>query len=234
MTQRPVFLPVSHSRQLVEQVSVKFHWHPGFSASQKRKNVLALHSAAASLGLSPLLEVSTKSEEALGRALSAFNFEVGIAPARKAPIEIAYQASKVFEGGGPYTDLFDGEPREAKRDPRLRESGPLVAFHFGGLEFPLEPVTAFYDWLFLRAFARNQDIVEQLSSYAGFTDIEFNPEKSINCQARSCATAVTLARRDELGLCAKSFARFVWMIDRTRICVHHPKQPQQELSLEGC
>jgi hypothetical protein len=193
--------------------------------------VAALHSAATLLGLSPLLEVSTKSDDALGRSLSAFNLEVGIAPDRKAPIEVAYQGSKVFQFGGPFTDLLDGQPRDAKRDPRLRESGPLVAFHFGGLEFPLEPVTAFYDWLFLRAFARNLDLVEQLRSYTGFTDIEFNPEKSINCQARSCATAVTLARRGELGPCAKSFARFVWMIDRTKICLHHPVQSQQELSL---
>ena len=31
---------------------------------------------------------------------------------------------------------------------------------------------------------------------AGFTDIEFNPERSINCQARSCALLVTLLKND--------------------------------------
>lgn len=194
-----------------------FRWNPGFAAAQKKKNVLALHTAASSMGLAPLLEVSTKSEEALGRSLSAFNLEVGVAVGRKAPIEVAYQGSKVFQFGGPFTDLFSVEPREAKRDSRLRESGTLVAFEFGGLRFPLNPPTAFYDWLFLRALARNPALVESMSPYRGFTDIEFNPQRSINCQARSCATAVSLAALGELMASAKSFAHFVQLMSGNTI-----------------
>jgi uncharacterized protein DUF6977 len=39
--------------------------------------------------------------------------------------------------------------REVKRDPRLRESGRLIAFEFDGVSFPLEPKTVFYDWLYV-------------------------------------------------------------------------------------
>jgi hypothetical protein len=193
---------------VVDEVFVSFKWNPGFSATQKRKNVVALHEAASVMGLFPLLEISTKSEHPLGRTLSAFNFEVGISPGRKAPIEVAYQGSKVFEKAGPFTDLFEVSPREAKKDSRLRQSGRLVAFSFGGMMFPLDPPTAFYDWLFLRSLNRNPDLLEELRGFSGFTDIEFNPEKSINCQARSCATAVALTARGELVSCAKSFSYF--------------------------
>ena len=35
---------------------------------------------------------------------------------------------------------------------------------------------------------------ERVLEYAGFTDIEFNPKKSLNCQARSCALYVALTQ----------------------------------------
>ena len=47
MAERPVFLPVEGGARLVREVPVAFRWHPGFAASQKRKNVAALHAAAA-------------------------------------------------------------------------------------------------------------------------------------------------------------------------------------------
>ena len=64
-------------------------------------------------------------------------------------MECAYQGSKVFERGGPYTDLYSVDVRTAKRDPRLKESGRLTGFLFEGFKFPLEPKTVFYDWLSL-------------------------------------------------------------------------------------
>lgn len=41
--------------------------------------------------------------------------------------------------------------RDAKRDPRLQASGRLTGFRFNGSSFPLEPKTAFYDWLYINA-----------------------------------------------------------------------------------
>jgi hypothetical protein len=47
-----------------------------------------------------------------------------------------------------------------------------------------------------------------LSKIDGFTDIEFNPEKSVNCQARSCAFFVALEKRDLLDEAMSSFENF--------------------------
>jgi hypothetical protein len=44
--------------------------------------------------------------------------------------------------------------------------------------------------------------------WAGFTDIECNPERSINCQARSFAAFVALQKRDELDATVARFQNF--------------------------
>ena len=41
--------------------------------------------------------------------------------------------------------------------------------------------------------------MDELLTYRAFTDIEFNPDKSFNCQARSCALLVSLHHLGELG-----------------------------------
>jgi len=201
MAERPVFVPHPDGTLLVEEVSVSFVWNKGMAPSQKRKNISALHDAAALRNLAPLLEVSTKSDDRLGQRLSAFNLKVALASGTLVPLECAYQGSKVFEYGGPFTDLYLAGSRDAKRDVRLQSSGNLVGFNFQDIEFPLIPKTAFYDWLYIRAIFPHREYLARLRSYAGFTDIEFNPEKSINCQARSCATFVAL---DKNGLLTES------------------------------
>lgn len=196
MAERPVFLPSPASPPFVRTLSFALTWHGGFSASQKQRNVVALHAAAMKAGVAPLLEVSTKSGEKLGQRLSAFSLQVKADSAGSIPLECAYQGSKVFESGGPFTDLFSvAHPRDAKRDPRLLESGRLIGFEFNGEHFPLEPKTAFYDWLYINAIFDHRDWLRNQSrfcDYVGFTDIEFNPARSINCQARACALFAAL------------------------------------------
>ncbi len=204
MAERPVFVPRTDGRRLVEEISIAFTWHKGMAPSQKRKNVIELHEAAAKRGLAPLLEVSTKSEGRLGQRLSAFNLKVQLDEVGFIPLESAYQGSKVFERGGPFRDIYRAESRDAKRDPRLRESGDLIGFRFEGADFPILPKTAFYDWLYVRALYPHREFLVRLCDYAGFTDIEFNPEKSLNCQARSCATFVSLHKKDLLAAALES------------------------------
>ena len=97
---------------------------------------------------------------------------------REIPLECAFQGSKVFERGGPYTDLYDVDVRTAKREPRLQTSGRLVGFIFDGFSFPLEPKTVFYDWLYVTAIFPHREWLDRLyPRYAGFTDIEFNPSE---------------------------------------------------------
>lgn len=190
------------------EMPVTFSWHPGMAASQKKKNVAALHDAAHSRGLSYLLEISSKSDREIGRRLSAFHQKVALKSGEAIPLECAFQGSKVFERGGPYTDLFSAEPRDAKRDPRLKESGELTCFEFEGREFPLNPKSVFYDWLYINAILPERVWLRRLLKVDGFTDIEFNPGKSINCQARSCAFFVALEKRGKLDEAVADFDKF--------------------------
>jgi hypothetical protein len=209
MAARPVFLPTPDGPELVAARSFSFVWSPGFALVQKRKNIRALHVVAAQAGLSPLLEVSTKSDKELGRQLSAFNLKVRSQQFGEMTLECAFQDSKVFESGGPYTDLYQAEPREAKRDKRLQESGRLVGFNFENLHFPLEPKTAFYDWLYISAILPQKESLLRLCDFAGFTDIELNPDRSINCQARSCALFVALTKSNLLDEAMSSEGEFI-------------------------
>ena len=210
MAERPVFFPCTTGTELVIERNFGFAWSPGFATTQKRKNIAALRAAAADAGYAPLLEISTKSDDALGQRLSAFNLKVDHSKQGRIPLECAFQASKVFERGGPYLDLLGAEARDAKWDVRLRESGKLIEFRFEHNTFPAESGTAFYDFLDLSAVAPQREVLESLRGYAGFTDIEFNPEKSLNCQARSCAVLVTLSGRGTLASVLGAPLKLLW------------------------
>jgi hypothetical protein len=207
MAERPVFVPMTQGSRLVDEVSVSFEWSPGMAPSQKKKNVSALHTAAEKIGLNPLLEISSKSEFEVGRRLSAFSLEMDIGDIRTT-IESAFQGSKVFENGGPFTDLFLMSGREAKKNERLKTAGKLIGFRLEGRDFPLSPTTAFYDWLYISALFPHREWLKRLQNFVGFTDIEFNPERSLNCQARSCATFIALQNRGTLEHGVRSFDYF--------------------------
>jgi len=213
MAERPIFIPVPDTPQLVKELSIRLTWHPGFAPSQKKKNIVALHESAARAGYAPLLEISTKSEEKVGQRLSAFSLKVHRKMLGKLPLESAFQGSKVFERGGPFTDLYEADARDAKRDPRLKEAGRLIGFTFENTAFPLEPKPVFYDWLYITALYEHREwLRDHIFHYAGFTDIEFNPERSINCQARSCALLVTLMKNDWLDEAASSPDAFIKLL----------------------
>lgn len=207
MAQRPVFVPSPSGSLLVEVVPIDFAWHPGLAPSQKRKNVVELHHAAMERGLTPLLEISSRSERPAGQRLSAFHLKIEV-EGKETTVECAFQGSKVFELGGPFQDLYWANSREAKRDARLRESGKLIGFRFEGSEYPTSPTTVFYDWLYFRALYPHREWLQRLQKCAGFTDIEFNPARSLNCQARSLASFIALQKRELLDEVMGSFLEF--------------------------
>jgi hypothetical protein len=215
VAKRPVFLPKLDDHNTVLSKEVEFTWSPGFAPSQKAKSRDSLHAAAAAMGISPILEVSSKSDSALGKSLSAFVLKVPTPVGEIACLESVFQGSKVFNGFGPCHDLYDFDPREAKRLGRERDHGDLVQFDFFGDPWPLEPKTAFYDWLFLLAISKQpKDVLLEVSIYNGFTDIEFNPARSFNCQARSCALAVALFREGNFESAVRSKFDYLNSIDR--------------------
>ena len=195
MAQRPLFTPCSDGLKLVQEIDVNFKWNAGLATIQKKKNIVAMHEAAALEGYAHLLEISTKSEHRLGVRMSAFNLSIELTDGTTIPLECAFQGSKVFEMGGPYNDIYKFDSRRAKKDGRIRNSGNIIGFDLEGFEFSSEPKTAFYDWLYIKALAPHEEYLQRLESFAGFTDIEFNPKRSINCQARSCALFVSLSRK---------------------------------------
>ncbi len=199
---RPVFLPPRQAPWRIRTIEVEFPWYPGFSREQKRKCVAALHEAARErLGVAKPLEISSASQEELGFRLSAFQLAARAPDGSLSTVEALFQGSKVFEDGGPYTDLYGRSGREARNDPRLvdarGERRKRVAFRFGDETWPVESLTAFYDWLYVRALCDVPDLARQLAEHDAFTDIAFNPARSLNCQAR--AAAVFLALQTRLG-----------------------------------
>ncbi len=227
MAERPIFVPVESGFQLILEKSVSFQWHSGMAPSQKKKNVAALHASAIKIGISPLLEVSTKSDEQIGLRLSAFNLKVETTEGWTIPLESAFQGSKIFKFGGPFHDMYGKTGYEIKKDERLKSSGTLQGFYFDGLEWELEPKTAFYDWLYIHAVHREPDLEENLKKYAGFTDIEFNPLKSINCQARSCALYVSLLRRQALRDVLRDRQAFLDILSRDSFYQPHSIEKRQ-------
>lgn len=214
MAQRPVFIPHLEGKRLVETRMVEFAWSPGMAVSQKQKSIASLHEAAGkTLGLKAILEISTKSPDTLGVSLSAFSLMFRPAGGTKYySLEAIFQSSKVFSHGGPYRDIRDMSARDAKQDPRLKSSGSLIGFNSNGLDWPLVPNTAFYDWLYLNVLQHQPELGGQLTQYDGFTDIEFNPEKSVNCQAYSAALYVALSARGLLDSALESQAHFLQQV----------------------
>ncbi|MFW1753956.1 DarT1-associated NADAR antitoxin family protein [Acinetobacter wanghuae] len=201
MAKRPVFVVNSVGCTLVDTQMIDFQYHSGFAVVQKQKSINSLHEAIRNtLNITQTLEISSKSESELGVALSAFNLMMlDKKTNQKFSVECAFQSSKVFENGGPFLDLLKVTSREAKKDERLKLSGQLKKFSFYGIDWALDPLTAFYDWLYINALNFNSEYHEELLKYEAFTDIEFNPEKSINCQAYSVAMFVSLLKRNLLG-----------------------------------
>ncbi len=211
MAQRPIFVPLHEGPRLWREVPVPFEWFPGFAISQMQKSIQSLHAAAAAQRIVPIIDISSKSTEKLGVALSAFNLKLE-AKGLMLTVESAYQGSKVFEQGGPFRELYTASSRDAKMDERIRQSGDLVAFDFMGERWPLNPTSAFYDWLYINALRCNPSLSNALLTYQGFSDIAFNPSKSWNCQARAAAVYVSLQSRGLLDAALSSQGAFIQML----------------------
>ena len=164
--------------------------------SQKQKSIRSLHEAAeVRIKTNQILEISSRSEIQLGKQLSAFSLAFNLDDGTRTTVECAYQGSKVFRNGGPYTDLYGLDSRAAKTDERMRRGDKLIAFSLAGQDWPNEPKTCFYDWIYINALHRQTAMASNVLNYEAFTDIEFNPAKSFNCQARAAAQYVSMSRR---------------------------------------
>lgn len=223
MAERPVF--ISKNRfPYYEERNISFIFHSGFAVSQKQKNIVELHKAfKGNNPESSVLEISSKSRDLIGVQLSAFNVPF-VLKGKARSIESVFQGSKIFEGGGPYHDIYDKGPIEAKKDPRIRKSGTITGFSLDGTIFPGEPKDYFYNWIYSSAIYNRKDLLSKLWKYDAFTDIEFNPKKSINCQARTVAIIrglIGAGALDDAMESPESYLEYVYRINTGY------KQPEQ-------
>ncbi len=213
MANRPVFLVSQDDsiNEFVEKKDIEFQWFPGFSQKQKQKSIKSLHeSIIREISDANILEISSKSTAELGVKLSAFNLMITHKNTKQTfSVESAFQSSKVFEKGGPYRDILNMNSREAKKDKRLKNSGDLKYFDFFNTKWGLNPKTLFYDWLYINALGQNKDLIKEVIKYNAFTDIEFNPSKSINCQANAAALFVSLFNKGLLEKALNSIEDYI-------------------------
>ncbi len=208
MAERPVFT-VCSNRPYYGMFYTQFAWARGFAGNQKQMNIASIHRGY--LELYPdhkVLEISGRSTEPWGAAARAISLKKYL-PSRgiSLPVENVFQGGKVFSGGGPYRDLLDVPPLQAKRDERLETSGELIAYEFEGVRYPVKPKNVFYDFIYVNALIENPEIAEKLEAYDGFTDIDFSPDRSVDCPARAAAIYVSLVRSGRIGS-AKNFDDF--------------------------
>lgn len=212
MAKRPVFI-LTETPPFFSEVEIEFAYSPGFAVVQKQKCIDSLHEQFQKYHPDQrVLEISSKSKDGLGVSLSAFNLMIELNNKGSYSIEVAFQSSKVFEHGGPYKDLLTKGSKDAKKDPRLKTSGKLLYFDFGNRRFELSPTTYFYNWLYVNTLHLHPELSSQIVCYDAFTDIEFNPDKSVNCQARSAALFVALYRKGLLEAALKDRNSFLEIV----------------------
>ena len=144
------------------------------SYSQKCKRRDALHNAIANTKLydmDKVLEISTKSDKKLGINLSALNLTIPFA-SNDYTVEKVYQVSKVIENG------------------KVKE------FKLKNTVFEKNPYSMYYDYIYVLELYFHKEYWEELAKYEIFTDIEFNPNKQLNTQARAAALWNTLYKNN--------------------------------------
>lgn len=211
MAHRPVFIATNKTHALVETHFVDFQWIKGMSLQQRQKCIDSFHSAIrTSLHISNILEVSTKSRTSIGVQLSSFNLLINNKEKKRCfSVECAFQAGKVFERGGPFMEILNLTSKEAKLFFKDRKNlGSIIAFQSNGYRWPTFPTTLFYDWLYINALVTHPELTKELDNIDAFTDIEFNPDRSKNCQARSLALYNALRQKKLLDKALSSRESF--------------------------
>ncbi len=184
---RPIFIPEPSSPELVKEINLQFEWFMGMARAQKQRSLDAFHTEAEVAGYSHVLEISTYSLQPLGVQLSAFNlfFNSG---SSLGTVEELYQKSKV---------LSRDEDRFSETADKMKGEKP-ISFLFENYSWPLNPQTCFYDWLYVNALHQNQKLAKQIFEFDAFTDIAYNPKKSLGTQARSAALYVALTKLNKI------------------------------------
>ena len=176
MAVRPIFISTGDMAEPFVSKDINFKWMEGMSYSQKCKRRDSLSIEIAKLyDIKRWLEISTKSDKDIGVKLSAFNLLLNTSTGTDS-VESIYQSSKVFD------------------------DGKIVSFKYNDCFFENYPTGMFYDYIYMYAILQNKNLINQFVQYDIFSDIEFNPKKSINTQARAAAIFRTLYVNHSLNI----------------------------------
>ena len=146
-----------------------------------------------------VLEISSRSDEPLGRRLSAMHLHAaGPDGDRGLPVESVYQAAKCYGDGGPDDQPIPNGYDAKRHDRERRGAGPLRGFHHQGTFWPAASGSAFYDRLWIQAAAA-AGAGRELGRFDAYTDQFHRPGQALACQARSAAMLVGLDRARKLG-----------------------------------
>ena len=219
---RPVFAPETGTEQFmairkvylslpeypyVKEIPVTFPWANG----SKQQNIQAVQDAFHDVYPDiPALEVSLASAQPEGVEAAAMKLPFRLASAdRQLPVGIVYEASRVFENGGPYPDLLEASPQKVRKDARLQQSGRCIAYGLEGAEYPAEPNPyAFFNWLYGCALQQVPERAGEILKYRAFTDLELgSTQKDRNSPARAAAVYAGLAAAGQLD-CLASYDAF--------------------------
>lgn len=195
-----------------KKADVSFKWFPGFSKEQKQKSIKELHQQFLNLNITDkLLEVSSKSEKSIGVKASAFNLKISTVKGHNISVEQIFQSSKVYKKAGNQNYLLEEGYSSKEMKQKLREIDKddyMIKYSSFHHDFPLEPKTLFYNWIYINALNQNEEVAKEILKYEAFTDIEFNPKRSFNCQAEACAIYVSLVKQKNLEEALKNIKTF--------------------------
>ena len=176
MAIRPIYISTNIPDAPFMKTDVSFEWTYGMSYKQKCKRRDAMHQAILNMklySLDKVLEISTKSNKELGVNLSALNLTIPLKNGKVKTVEEIYQESKVLDN-----------------DNHIKE------FRFHNTLFEKDPYSMYYDYVYMLGLYMHSEYHEKLNKYDIFTDIEFNPKKQLNTQARAAAIWNTLYRNN--------------------------------------
>lgn len=194
----------------IDKFDVEFEYLGGFAKANKQKNIAKMHESIKNLvgHDAKILEISKASAQPLGVMLSAFNLELTLNNI-KSSVERFFQGSKKFKNGGPFSEIYTNSKIHPKKYPLLKESGDFVGFELFNESFSTNPASYFYDFLYLTALSQNPKLANGICEFEYFTDIEFNPKKSLSSQSKSAALFLYLKHKNLLKEALKSKESFL-------------------------
>ena len=177
MAIRPIYISTGNINNPFIQDDIYFKWISGYSYINKCKRRDSLKQEIEKLyDIKKWLEVSTISDKDIGKKLSALNLMITLSNNSKYSVENIYQCSKVYE------------------------NNHIVSFKFKNTEFENTPYGMYYDYIYMVALFQNKEYHKLINNYYLFTDLFFNPNKSLNTQARAVAIFKSLYDNNYLDI----------------------------------